>query len=69
MYFATESSQKDNVVLSINAPSRFDGPLCFDLADSTCRILKRMDLEIEEPETIHRAAEPRNVTHNLHSPG
>jgi hypothetical protein len=43
--------------------------LRFDLRDRACRIVKGMDREVEEAETVNGTPEPRNVMHDLLSPG
>ena len=52
-------ADKNHVVLSINAPGRFDDPLRLDLANCACRILEWVNCQIEEPEAVNRASEPR----------
>ena len=64
---AVGGTQKDYVILSIDAPSRFDDTLRFDLADCACRIFKGMDREVEEAEIVHRSSEPGNVADYLFS--
>ena len=64
---AVGGTQKDCVILSIEAPGRFDDTLRFDLADCACRILKGMDREVEEAEIVHRSSEPGHVADYLFS--
>src|SRR5439155_651452 len=45
-------ADKNHVVLSINAPGRFDDSLHLDLANCACRILDWVNCEIEEPEAV-----------------
>src|SRR4029077_4887330 len=62
---ALGGTQKDYVILTIDAPGRFDHSFRFDLCDCACRIVKWMDRGVEEAEPVNRPSEPRNVTHDL----
>ena len=64
---AVGGAQKNYVILSIDAPGRFDDTLRFNFADCACRILKGMDREVEEAEIVHRSSEPVNVADYLFS--
>src|SRR6266568_2222981 len=66
---AVGGTQEDYVILSIDAPGRFDDPFRFDLRDCACRIIKGMYREVEEAESANRTSKPGNVTHDLLSPG
>src|SRR6476620_2015736 len=66
---AAGGTQEDYVILSIDAPGRFDDSFRVDLCDCACRIIKWMDRDVEEAESVNRPSEPRNVTHDLLSPG
>src|SRR6267143_5187624 len=58
-------SQKQHIVLTVNAPSRLDESLCLDFADCRCRIGEGMHLEIEEAKVLDRAEKPAHVAYHL----
>jgi len=68
-YLPVGYAEKNHIILSINAPGRFDDPLRLYLADCTRRILEWVNSEIEEAEAVNRASKPRNVAHDFVSPG